>query len=89
MGCHLFLKLQSCAVIFSSLIHSESQRAHSHCDGLYCREAEGSLACSAPLNACMSLSVRNGLESYSTGKQSGGVRVLSKKTWIRRDGINE
>lgn len=50
-----------------------------HCDGVHCRES--CLACSAPLNACLSLPIRNSLEGHDTGK-NGSMRILPQKAGL-------
>lgn len=63
------------------LIHSESWGAHSHCDGVHC--GEGWLACSAPLNACLSFYQKWFGEKQHRKKIR--VQVLAGRTWINEE----
>lgn len=54
-----------------------------------CPAEESCLACSVPLNVCLSLPIRNSMEGHNTGEKNGSVRILPGKTRISRNGINE
>ena len=73
-----------CCFFTLCLIHSESWGAHSQCNEVHCRE--GWPARSAPVNVCLSLSIRNGWESHNTGERKweceGSAREdLNEEKW--------
>lgn len=79
-GCPLFLQLQFCAVIFPS--PSDSFWVMGITLSLWWGTLQRELPCLFCTIKCLSLHIRNNLESHDTGEKNGSMRILPEKAGL-------